>query len=406
MEGVILALLLILPRTVVSNEIMDILPLMKEFNMKHPIIVQNDNKNHLKELFFLGHFLTILKNELNISQPKADVISFTDNQHILKEIDGKSIDFGTVIIVTKDPKRLTLLKPKANQKIFILTDGTKKLYEFYYVQSIKIVRELGKIADNQFLWKKGIDQAFVRRRSNFHGIALKAMTEQFGNLILLNETYRELAPYFPKNDTFLVNNYISGLCQDILMELQNVLNFTTLLYKRSNVSWGVSGIMGDVYFNRADFVAMSMTQTYERSKYVDFMLPITPRIVGIFIPNMYSSEKFDWTLLASPFAIDLWIVVVVTTLVITLSRFKLTIKSLSRFFEMFATSFGAFFGGSSCDDNQTVYKRTTKILKFSLLFSGMIIWAAYQSFLTAELLVHLKRLPFNDLDSFSQSDWR
>ena len=121
---------------------------------------------------------------------------------------------------------------------------------------------------------------------------------------------------------------------------------------------------------------------------------------------MYSSEKFDWTLLASPFAIDLWIVVVVTTLVITLSRFKLTIKSLSRFFEMFATSFGAFFGGSSCDDNQTVYKRTTKILKFSLLFSGMIIWAAYQSFLTAELLVHLKRLPFNDLDSFSQSDWR
>ena len=136
MKGVILAILLLLPTTVISIEMMDILPLMKEFNMKHPIIVQNDNKNHLKELFYQGHFLTILKNELNISQLKADIISFKDNQHILKEIDGKSIDLGTVIIVTNDQKRLTPLKPKANQKIFILTDGSKKLYEFYYLCSV------------------------------------------------------------------------------------------------------------------------------------------------------------------------------------------------------------------------------------------------------------------------------
>ena len=228
-----------------------------------------------------------MKNALNISQANADIISFNDNQDILKAINAKSTDLGTVVIVTQYQKHLTFLKPKVNQKIFILIDESKKLYEFYYVQSIRIVRELGKISGNQFLWKVAVDQDFVRRRSNLHGIVLKAMTEHFGNFVLLNETYRETAPYFPKNDTFLINNYISGLCQDILVELQNVLNFTTLLYKRSKVSWGVpkssvngtvyvSGIMGDLYYKRVDFVAMSMTQTHERSKYVDFMIPITP----------------------------------------------------------------------------------------------------------------------------------
>ncbi len=69
------------------------------------------------------------------------------------------------------------------------------------------------------------------------------------------------------------------------------------------------------------------------------------------------------------------------------------------------TSFIANFGGkptSKSIDSKPAYK----ILIFSSLIGGFVIWVAFRSRLTAELAVIIKKYLFTDMESFSKTDWR
>ena len=47
-----------------------------------------------------------------------------------------------------------------------------------------------------------------------------------------------------------------------------------------------------------------------------------------------------------------------------------------------------------------------KLVVFTILLSGMVVWIYYQASLTSGLAIKLERYPFNDLHSFSQTNYR
>ena len=94
-----------------------------------------------------------------------------------------------------------------------------------------------------------------------------------------------LGPYFPNNETYLINDYVYGICVDVLKELESELNFTTLIFKRKTEAWGFvqewpngtftgSGMVGDIFSKRADLVVTSLSIIPERAQYVDFLPPL------------------------------------------------------------------------------------------------------------------------------------
>ena len=63
-----------------------------------------------------------------------------------------------------------------------------------------------------FVWENEINRNFIERRSNFLGLQLTAMTDEYANFIILDSRYKKDAPYFANNDTYWVNGYTSGWC--------------------------------------------------------------------------------------------------------------------------------------------------------------------------------------------------
>ena len=93
--------------------------------------------------------------------------------------------------------------------------------------------------------------------------------------------------------------------------MQNELNFTAEIYKRKDNGWGqvypqkdgsfhASGMVGDVFFGRADVIASTLTVTIKRSLSIDYLNPIAPDVVGLFIPSGISKGKFEFGILFHP----------------------------------------------------------------------------------------------------------
>ena len=63
-----------------------------------------------------------------------------------------------------------------------------------------------------------------------------------GRELILDKVYKEIAPFYLENGTYLVNGLVSGLHQDVLTIMEETLNFTTLLYKRKDRVWGFANV--------------------------------------------------------------------------------------------------------------------------------------------------------------------
>ena len=65
----------------------------------------------------------------------------------------------------------------------------------------------------------------------------------------------------------------------------------------------------------------------------------------------------------------------------------------------------AVFGGipSKC---KIELVNSYKTIVFTSLSSGLIIWASYQGSLTSELAIKVVKYPFQDLQSFSKSNYK
>ena len=205
------------------------------------------------------------------------------------------------------------------------------------------------------------------------------------------------------------------------MTMQHRLNFTTVLYKRKkeiyinsdNGSYegiGLTGdiaLIGDIFIKSADIALAPFSLTLDRAKFVDFLPPIKAMTYGTYIP-MSNTERIDFKTYLVPFSYILWITLALTGVAFATWRFLLLKVHGSGTifgFDHIWVSFSGFIGGKPTPtpiDKKASYKTTI----IATLLCGTVIWIAYRARLNAELAVHEKKYPFNDMETFSKTNWR
>ena len=97
----------------------------------------------------------------------------------------------------------------------------------------------------------------------------------------------------------------------MLQELERELNFTAALFKRKGGGWGyvypqndgsyeATGMIGDIFFKRADIVMSAITINHKRGLYIDYAIPFTKEPLGLYIKSKSLQGDFDFHLLFSP----------------------------------------------------------------------------------------------------------
>ena len=307
----------------IQNDDIDFLKsILNNFNMKNAIIVKDANfkTKHLfmKEMFLENKFCHISTNvnDLNLKNRGLinDIVIYVDDNDDINDYLSLIIKSSlTVVLIVKQTFENIIHVPM-DKKVFIIMEFSKEVFESYHIKEVKVQTKLGKFQEGTlgFQWESGVERDFHERRSNFHGETFKIMTEAAGNDIVFPSNYRSYAPYFQNNQTYLVTNLTKGLYVDVLLMLQSQLNFTFEIYNRKDMSWGsvtansngsfeATGMVSDVFYNRADFIVAGIAVTLERFMYIDFLRPVTPYIIGLYIPSGNSRGEFQFDVFLGPF---------------------------------------------------------------------------------------------------------
>ena len=407
--------------------------IIKEFRFKNPHLVGSMNVFPLgiiKSLSKDGNFVNI---RTQIEEPQIiknvtvnTIVSLGSHSENLEQILNLSKNpFNRVILISQNAKVVELLsaiaqKTNIHQNVFILKNDTQELYEAYKINDFVVKRKLGYIdlLSNNFNWEKDMNPNFIKRRADFHGIVLKGMVEFAGSNMNADISYQEKASFFPNNQTYQVTGFTYGLFDEVMKILQDRLNFTTELYKKKKAGWGYiypqpngsykgTGIIGDIFFKRADIALAPLYVTIDRSLYVDYLPPLQPYNTELYIP-ISNTESIDFGTYLAPFTSCLWIIITLMGGVFTIMKFSFlkVHGSAKKFgFDHIWTSFSGFLGGKPFPtpiDSESSYK--TAII--AMLLCGTLIWISYRARLTAELSILEKKYPFKDLESFSKTNWR
>ena len=240
------------PQKLKNDEQSELQIILEEFEFDNPYIVKSINFVEVKLLkaFFKNNKLVrICKNIHEIPNSTKEIIQkalvyMNENEPKIEDIQQrlKKQDHVELILMLTDNKFNEIyetLEVEIDQPVYFYKISTQEIYEKYLINGKDIRRKLGSISQHsQFLWENDLNPKFTKRRANFHGLKLKAMVELSGSDMVADPAYVDKAPYFPNNQTFLVNGFIYGKFHDVLETLQRQLNFTTDLYKRKEVAWG------------------------------------------------------------------------------------------------------------------------------------------------------------------------
>ena len=255
------------------------------------------------------------------------------------------------------------------------------------------------------------------RRADFHGAKLTALTEaslgiKIGSL--------ENAPYNAVEDRYDVTNLVSGPFHDILKILERSLNFTTKLYKRKSGGWGLpivypngtielsSGMVKDLATGLADLIATSMTMNYERHLVMEFLIPVAPADLGVFIKKRTVAVGLDFDVFIKPFDKWTWFAILsssfVTFLLIVAIKkyFEGDGMSLIKSLDVFATTLQSHCGSPNLESFGG-RRVSLKIIIFVSVLMGNIVWMSYNGALLSELITIRDIKPFYDWETFVHS---
>ena len=106
----------------------------------------------------------------------------------------------TSLVIAKNDsfnKILSASHSNIHQPIYFYKEDTQEVYEKYNINDRKIIKKLGQVTENGFEWMKSVTSNIIKRRSDFHGLILKGMTEFVGTDMRADDSYLTSAPYFP-----------------------------------------------------------------------------------------------------------------------------------------------------------------------------------------------------------------
>ena len=153
-----------------------------------------------------------------------------------------------------------------------------------------------------------------------------------------------------------------------------------------------------------------MAQTVARTHALDLLPAIGNEKTEIFIKTI-EDDPLSWTAYLNSFSNEMWLVLVLVSLVI--SFFLTLIERLfcskdQEFTSMnFLTNLWVALKANAGGKPSKLQKNTVhQIVLFDCLLVGSVIWMAYRASFTSELSVTKLKLPFNDLESLSKTDYK
>ena len=294
------------------------------------------------------------------------------------------------------------------------------LYEKYTISNQVIYQKLGNFVDGMYLKEESIEQNIMKRRQNFHGSKLIALTAE-GDYIKIDNI--ENAIYFPSNKTYDVTGLVRGSFFDIWTTLQNNLNFTTNIYSRMDNKFGVpiqhsngsisvpDGIIKDGMDGLADILLTGLAILYNRYLVIDYLVPLDSYPTGIYVNKYSIQESHDFEVFLMPFDKWTWTTMISLSLITTTS-IVITSKVLNQeklnylnFIDILANSLKANLGNAGFTPIINKFN-SLQMLIFVALMTGNIIWIAYNGALLSKLVQPIFNKPFHDLESLTESNYR
>ena len=153
-----------------------------------------------------------------------------------------------------------------------------------------------------------------------------------------------------------------------------------------------------------------MAQTVPRALALALLPAIGSEKAEVFIKPI-EDEALSWNAYLNPFSNEMWLALFLVSLVIS---FFLTLiekwfcSKDQRFTPMkFLTNLWVAIKANAGGKPSKLQKNTVhQIVLFDCLLVGSVIWMAYRASLTSELSVTKLKLPFNDLESLSKTDYK
>ena len=282
--------LLILICSVNSIDIDFITPLKDNLKFHNPTIISKRNSNFQQQIFKTfskqNEYITIKNSSLSLKNSdlfrNVIMISNSSEETVIELECLKKFQAKIIVLQDHIPFENVFLKRldlNINHEIYFFMKSTKEVLESFKINGVHIKRSIGKLIGTQFKWHENVETDFVKRRSNFYGLSLKAYTEASARDIVFDTRFKERAPFSEASQTYLVNDFTSGLHYDILKLMESNLNFTTHLMKTKDQNWGYikdtngtihgEGMIYQMYQKKADFILSNIAMTPERY----FMIP-------------------------------------------------------------------------------------------------------------------------------------
>ena len=178
----------------------NVLKIMEVFDVNNPYILASKNGLHSKWIKFLSRhsYYSGKLNHKKVSVKENEkMILFVDENNIDNIVEFLSILKSTAIVISKEiylNKVFSESNLEINQQIYFYNQDTHEVMESYTINNYKIHRNIGKVTKNGFEWT--MNSNFLHRRSDFHGLILKAMVEWDGCDMNADNSYLTGAPYF------------------------------------------------------------------------------------------------------------------------------------------------------------------------------------------------------------------
>ena len=152
-----------------------------------------------------------------------------------------------------------------------------------------------------------------------------------------------------------------------------------------------------------------MTQTLWRSYVLDLLPAITNGKAQVYIKPI-GNEHISWTTFLNVFTIELWGTLILVAMIIScfLTSIEKTFDvkdqfSYVNYLENLWLAFKANFGGKPSFIHQ---HSSYKISIFYCLLVGSIVWIAYRAEIISQLSVLKVKMPFDNLEELSKSNYR
>jgi hypothetical protein len=152
------------------------------------------------------------------------------------------------------------------------------------------------------------------------------------------------------------------------------------------------------------------TIIFARHFVIDYLQPIMTREGGIFVRKDALQEGFDFKAFWHPNGYGTWTLIFFSSLIVTFCimlmwRVSKTTDTFPNPIKVFISALKVNLGTDSFahKENQTT---SAKVLFFTTLLMGNVIWLTYNGALLSELITPKVVKPFHDLDTLIKSQYR